>query len=169
MLKNAHDLTSEERDKLAEGDFAWPEERKYPIRTQQDVDSAAKLIGKAPADKQAAIKKRIIALAKKKNLTIPDDWKEAPMSADTANFEATLDLPPVKVGRYVKKRAKVAFRCGEYPDKQFSLTPEEAKTVLAGFQPVDMRVQHLPTVFDGKLGQLVALVPDEKDPAVFGA
>lgn len=61
------------RDKLDDKDFAGPGQS-YPIATQADVDSAAKLVGKA-AD-PAAVKKRIIAIAKRKGLSIPDAWKE---------------------------------------------------------------------------------------------
>src|SRR5262245_14810315 len=62
--------SKKERDALPEEDFAWPEERKFPIRNAEDVESAARLIGRAPKEKQAAIKKRIIQIAKRKGLPI---------------------------------------------------------------------------------------------------
>ena len=67
-------LTNEERNKLNESDFGDPEGRKFPILDQDDVDSAAHLIGKAgDPDK---VKARIISIAKKKGLKIPEAWEE---------------------------------------------------------------------------------------------
>lgn len=67
-------MTKKERDKIPSSDFAWPEERKYPITDQAHLDSAVKLLGRAPKGKQAAIKKRIIQIAKRKGLKLPESW-----------------------------------------------------------------------------------------------
>lgn len=69
-------ISQKERDKVADEDFGDPENRKYPVRNQQDLDSAAKLIGKAPASKRAAIKTRIKKIAKRKGLTLPESWAD---------------------------------------------------------------------------------------------
>lgn len=68
-------LTVEQRKQMPKSDFGWPEEMKYPINSQADVDAAAKLIGRAPASQQARIKARIIAIAKRKGYSIPDAWQ----------------------------------------------------------------------------------------------
>jgi hypothetical protein len=60
------------RSDLAESDFAGPN-RTYPIMSAKDVQDAARLIGHA-AD-PAAVKKKIIAIAKRKGFPIPDAWK----------------------------------------------------------------------------------------------
>jgi hypothetical protein len=78
-----------ERDKIDNSDFAWPDapdHPKYPITDQAHLDAAAKLLGRAPADKQAAIKGRIEAIAKRKGLKLPDTWTEDAASSkdDTA-------------------------------------------------------------------------------------
>jgi hypothetical protein len=65
-----------ERDKMPESDFADPSERKYPIKDQTHLEAACKLLGRAPAEKQASIKSRIKTIAKRKGLTLPDTWKE---------------------------------------------------------------------------------------------
>lgn len=70
-------ISKKQRDKIAKEDFAWPEAEKFPITTQEQVDSAAKLIGRAPKSKQASIKKRIIEIARRKKLTIPDSWENS--------------------------------------------------------------------------------------------
>lgn len=63
-----------ERDKIPTEDFADPERRKYPITSQKHLDSAVKLLGKAPASRQAAIKARIKKIAKRKNFILPKSW-----------------------------------------------------------------------------------------------
>jgi hypothetical protein len=67
-------VSQKSRDKMSTEDFGWPEEKKYPIRNQRDLDAASKLIGRAPADKQASIKARIKRIAKRKGLTLPASW-----------------------------------------------------------------------------------------------
>jgi len=68
-------LSQAERDKLPLSSFGDPANRKYPIVDASDVSDAASLIGKAPAFKRAAIKARIIAIARRKGFPIPDAWK----------------------------------------------------------------------------------------------
>lgn len=71
-------LTVDERNKIDDSDFAWPDapgNPKYPINTQAHLDAAAKLIGRAPEDKQAAIKDRAIKIAKRKGFTLPESWQ----------------------------------------------------------------------------------------------
>lgn len=68
-------VSKKEREKIPEEDFGWPEEKKYPIRDAKDVESASKLIGRAPKDKQESIKNRIIKIAKRKNLPLPKAWQ----------------------------------------------------------------------------------------------
>jgi hypothetical protein len=61
------------RDKLSHKDFAGPHQS-FPITTQEDVDSAAKLIGHA--DDPNAVKARIKAIAKRKGLNVPESWQD---------------------------------------------------------------------------------------------
>lgn len=72
-------LTKDQRDSIDDSDFAWPDAPggpKYPINTQEHLDAAAKLIGRAPEDKQGEIKTRAIKIAKRHGFTLPDTWKE---------------------------------------------------------------------------------------------
>ena len=72
-------LTMKEREKIDDSDFAWPDapdHPKYPIDTQDHLDAAAKLLGRAPENVQAKIKARAKAIAKRKGFTLPDSWKE---------------------------------------------------------------------------------------------
>lgn len=67
-------VSQKTRDAMSKDDFGWPEERKYPVKDQKHLDSAVKLLGRAPADKQAAIKERLKKIAKRRGLSLPKDW-----------------------------------------------------------------------------------------------
>jgi len=54
-------LSQEERDKIAPEDFAKPPDG-YPCDTQAHLEACATLLGKAPEDEQAAIKKLATAM-----------------------------------------------------------------------------------------------------------
>lgn len=69
-------ISKKERDEIPAEDYAWPEAKKYPIRTQEEVDAAARLIGRAPKSKQASIKRRIISIAKRKGFKLPESYSE---------------------------------------------------------------------------------------------
>lgn len=68
-------ITAAERRGMPLSDFGWPEERKFPINSQAHLDAAARLIGRAPAAQRARIKARIIAIARRKGLSLPESWK----------------------------------------------------------------------------------------------
>ncbi len=76
-------LTKDQRDAIDDSDFAWPEQKKYPINTQAHLDAAAKLIGRAPEGVQDKIKRNAIRIAKRKGLTLPDSWNNEPASETT--------------------------------------------------------------------------------------
>jgi len=91
-----------ERDKLPVEDFAGPDQS-FPIRTQKDVDSAAKLAGHA--DNPAEVRKKIASIAKRKGLTLPDSWTEnvSMQDCDYASKEAakaTLDTDHAKARKH---------------------------------------------------------------------
>jgi len=68
-------VSAAQRKAIPLSDFAWPEQRKYPITSQARLDAAATLIGRAPASKQPAIKARAIAIARRKGYTLPKSWQ----------------------------------------------------------------------------------------------
>lgn len=68
----------------------------------------------------------------------------------------------------VIRRRKI-FECGVYgPPQNFSLAPEEALQAAADFAPVEIDIQHVPSVLDGKLGYLLTLVPEQGGRVLFG-
>lgn len=131
-----------ERDALPASDFGDPQRRLFPIRNQQDVDDAARLIGRARDPE--AVKERILAICKRKRLTPPAAWvkEKAGMSTSFSQDNAT-----------VVRRGKIS-EAGSYPDKGIELTPEDFALAAEQFAPVPIEVEHMPSVFDGKLGQL---------------
>lgn len=66
--------TKSDRAKIAPEDFAGPN-KTFPIVTQQDVHDAARLIGHAA--NPAAVKARVIAIARRKGFALPDAWASA--------------------------------------------------------------------------------------------
>jgi hypothetical protein len=66
------DWTAEERDALPPEDFAGPQ-KTFPIADQADVDAAARLLGRAK--NPDAVRSKIVAIARRKGLAIPDAWK----------------------------------------------------------------------------------------------
>lgn len=63
----------ESLSKEAPGDFAGPHQS-FPIKTQEDVNSAAKLTGHA--DDPEAVKSKIRSIAKRKGLKVPASWEK---------------------------------------------------------------------------------------------
>ena len=73
------------RDKLPDDDFAGPHQS-FPIKTQRDVYAAAHSLGRAKGDSEP-IKRRIIEIAKRKGLKLPDAW--AAEQTQTTNDDQT--------------------------------------------------------------------------------
>src|SRR5579885_1690165 len=65
--------SQKDRATMDASDFAGPH-RSFPILTQQDVYNAARLIGHA--DDPEAVKRKIIAIAKRKGFKLPDSWQK---------------------------------------------------------------------------------------------
>lgn len=66
-------------------------------------------------------------------------------------------------GEYVVRPGKF-FECGQYPDKEFSLTESEADAGLVGFEPCKLTSQHAPSWFDRfGLGKILNLYRQGKE------
>lgn len=72
--KTERDFSTKKRAGMDLADFGDPDKRAFPVVTQDDLDNDARLIGHA--DNPAAVKKRLIAIAKRRGLSLPDAWKE---------------------------------------------------------------------------------------------
>ena len=71
---NPNDILSEtKRSNLPDSSFGIPEDRKYPLDTEQHVKSAIKLFGHAEESKKKKLAKNIRAAASKYDITIPEN------------------------------------------------------------------------------------------------
>lgn len=77
-------------------------------------------------------------------------------SEDLAVVAFALDAPTEAAGEFVIRKGKL-FEAGSYPDKAFEMTPEELAAAAAAFAPVPIDLEHVPTVLDGKLGEVRAV------------
>jgi hypothetical protein len=69
-------FSQKERKSMPREDMGDPERNAYPIKTQQDLNNAARLIGHAKDP--AAVKARLRRIAKRKGLTLPKSWEDGP-------------------------------------------------------------------------------------------
>ncbi len=74
------DLSEKQRDKLAEGDFAFPKERKEPLTDARHVQNAIARFDQVEGvtnEERDAAWKRIKQAAKKFDVTLDEqDWRE---------------------------------------------------------------------------------------------
>jgi hypothetical protein len=148
--------TAKERESAPESIFCGPH-RSFPVADQADVDNAVSSLGRAGGS-TAPIKSCIIRRANANNWTLPKAWMG--MSAGQAIAPFTL-AEFASSDAIVTRRGKV-FQDGAYPDKEFTATLEDLYAAVSTFAPVPNDLEHMPTILDGKLGQLksVALADD---------
>lgn len=141
------DFTEEQRQALAKKGHALPD-GSFPISNRTDLSNAIRAIGRAKnrSTAMAHIKKRARELGATEML--PAEWS-AKMSV--VNFTDTT-VPRIEGDLVI--RNGLLFTCGDYPDKKFSLTVEEAKAAESTFQPVPINIEHIPSIFDDKLGHV---------------
>src|SRR5215472_5265752 len=73
------------------------------------------------------------------------------------------EIVPAKAeGDFVLRQGKF-FQLGEYPDKDFALDEAEADAAIAQFVPAPLNIEHIPSLFDGKLGEIRRLWRQGRD------
>jgi hypothetical protein len=96
----------------------------------------------------------------KRQVTLGDPEEVVPVLSYEPVVSMNRYLLPVKGAHfsngYIVRQGKI-FEAGDYPDKGFELTPEEMQSVVNEFEPVDLDIEHMPTVLDGKLGRLTSI------------
>ncbi|NWJ46459.1 MAG: hypothetical protein HXX08_11320 [Chloroflexi bacterium] len=75
-------------------------------------------------------------------------------------FASATEIPDTEI---VVRRGKV-FEAGDYPEKEFSITPEEMEEAVKAFKPVPIDYQHVEGPLDGEFGKLAKVRVDPKDP-----
>jgi hypothetical protein len=170
-------LTLEQRRKLPEDAFAWPERRLFAVLDADDVAFAARLADTVPEPERARVKRRVLELCQRKGLEPPAAWKgEANMSADDvppAVLEFSASTEAREENGHVLREVPVIFRAGAYEFKDgppFEMTPEEVMAFATDFSPVEIDDNHRPrfdadgkplppSIFKGKLGRVTAVKP----------
>jgi hypothetical protein len=83
-----------------------------------------------------------------------------PASTDAVTFTADFDGPATADASMVVRTGKL-FQAGDYPDKSFSMTPEEMQRAVESFtDPVELDLEHVDTVLQGKLGTVARIWTD---------
>lgn len=82
-------------------------------------------------------------------------------------FNVAFDLAPTTAG-WIVREGKV-FEAGEYPDKGLTVTAADLAAAVAGFVPVPVDLEHVPTLLDGKLGELRAVRVAEDGKTLVGS
>lgn len=82
----------------------------------------------------------------------PDDMPE------TIQLSACFSVRDEEAG--VVHRWGKLFEAGDYKAHKFAMTPEEVANVPVHFSPVDLNLQHGPSILDGKLGRLEEVEAD---------
>ncbi len=103
--------------------------------------------------------RKLIALYKSEGLPTPTAM---------AAFSVELAAAGEKAGASVIRRGKL-FQAGDYPDKQFAMTPDELAAAVDAFFPVPLDSEHRESVFDGQLGEVEAIELCEDGAALCGA
>lgn len=101
--KNMADISTEKRDAMPETQFAWPEQRKYPIHDAAHCRNAAARLaqavkaGRVSKSTAAKIHKRIVAAGKKFGVEV------TPMSEEAAGVGAGIHPGPLKARRHLTR------------------------------------------------------------------
>jgi hypothetical protein len=66
-------------------------------------------------------------------------------------------------------RQGLVFRAGDYPDKAYAMTPDEIAAAVESFNSaVPLDLEHVPTLLDGQLGELVSVSCSEDNQELHG-
>ncbi len=95
----------------------------------------------------------------KDEVAYEDDGGDEGGADMSATFSLNAGSTPEADG-YVIRRAPVIFRVGDYRDKDFSMNHEEMTRAVAHFSPVDIDLEHKPSVLDRKLGRIIKVGSD---------
>lgn len=81
----------------------------------------------------------------------------------TVTFNTELQQSSTQSGGATMRRGKV-FEIGDYPDKCFSLSADEARAAVANFTPCEIDIEHMSnTPLSGRLGKSVSVEFDGKN------
>jgi hypothetical protein len=121
--------SAKDRSKMPDSDFAGPHSS-FPVRTQQDVYNAARLVGHA-AD-PAAVKAAIIRIAKRKGFALPDAWKEDEKPKEAAAVQAWKPKPRIaRIKSYFLEDDAISLNGRKYPTSAVDKLIQSAQVQLS--------------------------------------
>jgi hypothetical protein len=161
-------LTKAECERLPDSVFADEARRLIPVLDQHDLRTAVGRLSYTPDGEKERVKRRIITIALERNWTqlLPKTWERDVEAMKTMQTIFSLGTGTY-AGDSVVREGKI-FEAGNYPDKNFEMTPDELRRAAAAFQPVPIDLEHTPTVLDGKLGMLEAVRVSSDGRTLFG-
>ena len=68
-------ISKKTRDSIPDEDFADPEHKKYPVRTQEEFEAALKLAGRSKDKSPSAVREAILRIGKRKGFKMPESEK----------------------------------------------------------------------------------------------
>lgn len=152
-------ISESERMAIPQEDCAGPDHTFY-VRDQNDFNNAVADLGFS--HNKDAVKSRLIEIAKRKGLKLPESWQSGGKPTFSLVGGACFSAEEIVM------QGKI-FECGDYPEKNFSLSETEADSVtIASFSPVNNELEHVNsygtrTILDGKLGRLEKVWRDGKN------
>lgn len=148
--------SAKERREMPAKDFGDPEHRAFPVKDQEDLDNAARLIGHARNPE--AVKRRLIEIAERKRLRIPKEWEKEEDTKKDVTLDSGMqnyNLEGEKEEKTVKrKKAKQ-----EEGKEQEKLEPEAEKSADMDVEQkekgdVEKTPEINPSVFEQLLNRL---------------
>lgn len=163
------DWTKEKRDALRDEDFGWPEEKKYPVADQDDMDAATKLVGRAPESMQDKIKARLKSIAKRKDLKLPETWEDAKDEKTDDDKEERTVVPTITRADLESALAEDELIINRVEWGNTIQRVQELETKISTTEAELTRVQGLVTTAEGEIQRLKDM-PSRMPPARnFGA
>lgn len=173
-------LSYQERQNIPKGKFLFIDANGKPHLPVQDaahIRNAISRLGSPKtgrkwglsATKRASLQARARSMLDRAShsATGPHLTRTDELAMDVAKF--SLKSGPVRETDDMVYRPATVFRAGEYPDKNFSLSPAELKAAAAKFdKPIDVDLEHIETPLDGHLGKLVAVKPSQDGTRLHG-
>lgn len=129
---NDRDFSTKKRTSMDLSNFGDPSKRAFPVLNQSDLDNAARLIGHA--DNPAAVKKRLIAIAKRKGLTLPDSWKDGNDKPKEAATTTPTFKPKQRIARiksYFIEDDAISLNGRQYPKEAVDRLIQSAQMQLS--------------------------------------
>ncbi len=160
--------SDKERESMDESDFCGPH-KSFPIKTQEDVDSAAHLIGHA--EDEGAVKACIIGKAHSRGWSLPESWQEdnnkEKERMDTPDIlrnmpaETSLYMPILRIDR--EKREVVVRATAEALDGYGTVFSYDGSKEAFGKWRGNIREMHDPTK---AVGRALQIIPNDEEKAI---